>query len=324
MPGIPGNAYTLSVGKQTAKGTANTTGLYKKKVTGGGMDAGREFVQLEETDASRQQGASIAVGASVTGSPSYYLRPDEFGFAAYAALGATAMSGAGADKTHTATPASSTPYFTLIEAYNTSTLINQFKDSVCTGLHISGSAGGVIEYTEDWTSLSYLGGGADTALAVPTQQPIVYPEVTVTRGGAAPLTVEDFSIDIENGGDVLQGDGAMLPYDYVWGKLEVSGSMTMLFENDQDYRRFLTGSTSGTAFTTTIASQTLSINCVRSAILGVEFVFAGVVLSGYDISPDPGGDPIRASIEWYSNPQAAIADYISIKTKNQVATTYSA
>ena len=318
MAGVAGNLWTLGVGKQTVKGTANAVSTYKMKATGGGINPSRGTVVLSETDASRQQGASVVVESHVEGSPSHYLRPSSFGLISQAALGTLATSGAGADKTHTATPSNSPTYYTLIKAIST-TLVDQYKDCVCTGLSISGSAGGVITHTPSWYGLSATFGSADAAVAVETEAPLVYPQVTVTRGGAATGTVESFTVDIANNGGAQQGDGSISPYDYAWGKLDVSGTMTLLFENDQDYRRFFTGTTVGTQFTTTLTAQTLTIACVESAIRGMDIVMAGMVVNSYGLDPDPGGAPYKAAIGFYSQPQTAIADYIKLVTRNQVA-----
>ena len=318
MAGVAGNLWTLGIGKQTVKGTANAVSTFKLKATGGNVGPQIGTVQLSETDASRQQGATVKVEGHVEGAPSHYLRPSSFGLISLASLGSLATAGAAADKTHTATPANAPTYFTLIKAIST-TLVDQYKDCVCTGLSISGSAGGVITYTSSWYGLSATFGATDAAVAAETEAPLVYPQTTVTIGGSAPLTVESFTVDIANNGAAQMGDGSISPYDYAWGKLDVSGTMTLLFQNDQDYRRFFTGTTTGTQFTTTLASQSLTISMVETAIRGVDVVMAGMVTNSYGLEPDPGGDPYKAAVGFYSQPQTAIGDYIKLITRNQTA-----
>src|SRR3954454_13560829 len=126
MAGVAGNAATLAIGKQTAKGTAQTTPAFKLKFTGGDIAPARQIIQLAETDASRQAGASVVVGSSVTGTTNHYVRPTDFGLLAYAVMGANADSGTGPNYTHTATSSASAPYFTLYKAINSTTLVDQY------------------------------------------------------------------------------------------------------------------------------------------------------------------------------------------------------
>src|SRR3954449_11830594 len=93
MAGVAGNAATLAVGKQTAKGTPQTTPAFKLKFTGGDIAPARQIIQLAETDASRQARASVVVGSRGPRAPNHYLRPADFGMLAYAVMGANADSG---------------------------------------------------------------------------------------------------------------------------------------------------------------------------------------------------------------------------------------
>lgn len=320
MPAISGNEFTLAVGKQTAKGTPQITPLYKQKITGGDVSPTRDELELAETDASRQGGDTVIVGAHVEGSPTFYLRPDDFGLWAYAALGANADTGTGPNYTHTATPANSGPYLTIYKNVGAGILVDQYSDVRCTGLHAAGQAGGALTYTPDLYGLTTAFGATDPVLAVVTQAPLVYPQVTVTKGGSAPGTIESFSIDIVNGGQALQGDKQIQPYEYVWGQLGVSGTFTMLFESDADYRAFHTGSTSGTAWATTLFAESLTILAQANANLSVQFTLTSVAYTSYPVAGDPGGAPIRVAIGFRSRPSATIGNYITIVTKNTVAT----
>lgn len=320
MAGIGGNQWTLALAKQSAKGTINATPTYKLKATGGNIMPISDRIQLAETDASRQQGDTVVVGARVEGTPEHYLRPDDFGLIAYATLGANGDAGSSPNFTHTATPASSGPYFTLYKNVGAGALVDRYQDCRITTLTVNGAAGGVLTYAPTWYGLNTLFGTSDPTLTPVSQSPLVYPQVTVTRGGSSPGTVENFSLTINNNGEGLQGDGSIYPYDYVWGKLEVTGDMTLLFENDQDYRLFFAGATTGTGFSTTVASQSLTILAQVTSNLSVQFTMSGVAITSYDLAPDPGGSPYRAAVAFASLPQAAIANYLTITTKNTVAT----
>lgn len=315
MTGIAGNAVTLAIGKQAAKGTPQTTPAFKLRLTGGDVSPDTAIVQLAETDASRQAGSSVVVGSTVGGSTSHYLRPDEFGMIAYAALGANADSGS-TNFTHTATPAASAPYLTLFKAYNVTTLVDQYSDCRITSLGVSGAAGGVLTYSPTWAGLNFLLGATDPALAATTTAPLTYPQVTVTKGGAAPGTVESFDLTISNGGAFVTGDSGLVNPDYVFGQFSVSGTITLLFENDQDYRAFHTGSTTGTAPSTTIFSESLSIAATKDTNTSVTFTMAGVEYTAYPLAPDVSGAPLRVAMAFRTQRQAAIASNLTIVTKN--------
>lgn len=317
MPAVSGNVVTLAVGKQTAKGTPQATPTYKLKLTGGDIDPKRQIIQLAETDATRQQGKSVVVGASIDGSPEFYVRPDDFGLLGYAAMGAIATTGT-TDKTHTITPANSGIYLTIYKAIGSTILVDQYSDVRVTALRLRGSAGGVLTCSVELMGLNAVFGATDPVLAVVTQDPLVYPQVTVTKGGAAPGTIESFELNIVNNGVLLQGDKQLTPYEYVWGELEVFGTMTMLFESDSDYRKFHTGTAGGTAFSQDIFTETLSIKAAKSATLSIEAVMAGIAYTEYPVPPDPSGAPIRVAAGFRSQPQAAIADYLKLIVMNQV------
>lgn len=321
MAAISGNVVTLKVGKQTAKGTPQATPTLGLKLTGGDLVPARTTIQLAETDATRQQGQTVVVGAvGAQGSPSFYLRPDDFAFFAYMALGANADSGTTPNFTHTATPANSGPYFTAFKAIGSTILVDRYEDIRVTGLHVAGGQGGALTYTVDCYGLNATLGQTDPVLAVVTQTPLVYPQVTVTKGGSAPGTIESFNLDIVNGGSALQGDKQINPYEYVWGELAVSGTITMLFESDADWRAFHTGSTSGTTLSTTLYTQTMDILAQANANLSVRFTMSSVAYDSVTVPPDPGGAPIRSVLGFRSMPDPTIGNYISIVVKNQIAT----
>lgn len=318
MAGVAGNAATLAIGKQSGKGTPQTTPAYKLKFTGGDIAPARQIIQLAETDASRQAGASVVVGSSVTGTTNHYVRPTDFGMLAYAVMGANADSGA-TNFTHTATSSASAPYFTLYKAINSTSLVDQYVDCRAVSLNVSGSAGGALTCAVGWLGLSAVLGATDPVLAAVTESPLVYPQVTVSKGGSDPGTVDSFSIDINQNATMLPGDSGLSNYDIQFGQFAVSGTMSLLFQNDQDYRAFNTGSTSGTALSSTIFAEALTLTATVNANLSVSFVMTQVEYTSYPVGLDVSGAPIRVSMGFRAKPQTTIANTLSIVTKNQTA-----
>lgn len=319
MPSIPGNAVTVALGKQTAKGTPQTTPQYKLKLTGGGIDPVRDLLTLAETDATRQAGAQVVVGSHVEGTTEHYLRPTEFASIAYWALGANADSGS-TNYTHTATAASSGPYITMYDATNVSTLVNQYTDLRVNTLTVRGGAGQALTYSVAWTGLGATLGATDPVLAATTETPLVYPNVTCTKGGATPGTIDSFELTIDQNASYIQGDSGLAAVDSVWGIFAVSGSLSLLFTDDQNYRAFHTGSTSGTQLSTTVFNESLTILAQINANLSVSFVMTQVEYTAYPVPINVDGSPIRVAATFRAKPQAVIANTLSVITKNQTAT----
>src|SRR5438105_670244 len=149
MSGVSGDYYTLAIGKQTAKGTPQTTPAFKLKVTGGDIMPTRQVIQLNETDSTRQQGKSLVVGGAVEGAPEVYCRPDDFGLLAYAVLGTNVDSGTAPNYIHRSTMLNSgaTPYVTIYKAIGGSVLVDRYSDCRIHGLHLRGQAGQALTCT---------------------------------------------------------------------------------------------------------------------------------------------------------------------------------
>jgi hypothetical protein len=319
MPtGIQGNIATLAVGKQSAKGTPQTTPTYKLKLTGGDIVAATDTVELAETDASIQAGATVKTGFRVEGTPEHYLRPDDFGLIAYLLLGATGVSGAG-NFTHTATIAAAQPYATVFKAINTTTLVDRYSDCRPSQVVINGSNGGILTYAVTWGGLAALFGSTDPVLTPVSQAPLVWPQVTCTIGGAAPGTVQSFSLTINRNSQFVPGDIGMAQVDYVSGKVSVTGSMALMFENDQKYRAFHTGTVGGTAPTATVFSEALNLKAQVTADLSIAFDMALIEYTNVSVPINVDGSTIIQTLEFRSKPAAAIADFLEIITKNTVA-----
>jgi hypothetical protein len=319
MAGIPGNAVTLAVGKQTAKGTPQATPTYKLKLVGGDVNPRREILTLAETDASRQDGASVVVGSRVEGTTEHYLRPDDFGLIAYLAMGASADAGTTPNFTHTATSTAAAPYATLFKAINTTTLVDRYADCRISQLVCRGAAGGALTYAATWGGLAALLGQVDPVLAAVSQTPLVYPNVVCTLGGAAPGTVQSFEITITNNAVFVPGDTGLSQVDYVFGKFSVSGSLSLLFETDAKYRQFHTGTGGGTTPGSTIFAESLNIKAEVNANLSVAFDMANVEYTELNVPINVDGAPIVMAATFRTKPAAAIADNLEIITKNAVA-----
>jgi hypothetical protein len=320
MAGVAGNFYVLYIGRQTAKGVAQTTPQYGLKVTGGDINVDKTEVELQETDSTRQGGRTVVTAAKVGGSPDLYVRPDDFGLLAYGLLGVNADSGTNPNYIHTATMSSSAavPYFTIYKTIGGTVLVDQYVDCRITGCKIKGQAGQPITASWDIAGLTPTLGATSPVTVPVTQDPLVYPQCRVQIAGSAPGTVESWEIDMMNNPDVIQADNSLFPFDVALGRLQVSGTYTMLFQSDADYRTFFTGSPTGTVPSTALNTERLDINIVSSAFLGIDLTFQSVAVTAYPVSPDVAGKPLRVAVGWRAQPDATLANYVKVVTNNGI------
>jgi hypothetical protein len=316
----PGNALTLAVGKQSAKGTPQTTPTYKLRYTGGfGPDPAQTRITLAETDATRQQGDPIIVGHSVTGSSEHYVRPDEFGLLAYLSLGTLVTTGGGADKTHTISAATSgaVPYATLYKAQNVTAFVDRYVDCQINSVTVTGGAEQPLSMTTEWLGLSYTTGSTDPVLASVTTSPMVYPEVTVTKAAVATAVVQSFSLTWTNNRTLITGDTGTSAAEVAPGMFAVTGSLAIMFETDAERRLYLTGSGAGTTPATAVAAEALNILVQRTAVLSIAFDLDNVIPTAVTVPANTDGSPIIMGYEFQSKRDATLANVLEVIVKNQ-------
>lgn len=322
MAPTAGNAWVLSTGIQSAQGTPNTAGHMKQRYTGGGGPKGvRNMLTLAETDSARIASDPVVVGLRAEGDSEHYLRPDEFHRDAHLLLGQTSTTGS-TTYTHTATPTASgtAPFATLIRSLNTTTLVDQIVDCQISSMTIRGGAEQAITYTKNWFGQTPTFGATDTALTASSSVPYVYPEVTVTKNSVTTDIVQSFELTINQNRTGVVGDNGLAISAVVAGQLEVTGNLAILFQSDADWRAFQTGTTNGTTPGTVLFVQPLTILLSRDANTSVSLQLANVIATAYDPPMNTDGAPISVGLDFRSQRSATVANYITIVTKNQIAT----
>jgi hypothetical protein len=318
---VPGNALTLKAGKQVAKGTPQVTPQVALVYTGGfGPLPDWAAIQTAETDATRQEPDDIRVGFSVLGQGEHYIRPDEHHYLAHALLGSTVTTGT-TNKTHVATSTAdgSAPYYTLYRATAQTIEVTQMIDCQARQIQWTGGQGQALSTQVDWVGLSAALGASDPVLAASTQSVLVYPQVTGTWGGIHDGSMQSFQITASQGRSPWIGDTGVTAFDIVPGQLSVRGELVMLFQNDQEYRLFITGSTSGTAPSVTIPSKALSIIAAIDANTSVQWDIAAAQITGYTRPYNTDGAPLLATIQFKSKKSATLGNVLTVTTKNTIA-----
>lgn len=318
MAGHAGNFFTAAIGKQAAKGTPQTTPKFKLRVTGGVVVPQVQILDLPETDSSIQRSRSVKVGSQIGGALEGFIRSDEYAFLAYLHMGAVSTAGT-SPYTHTITAAAQLPYATIYNAFDTTALVSRMVDCRIAELSASGGAGQALAYGAAMLGLAGTEGETDPVLAVSTVEPLVYPNVTVTYAGATTDIVEAFTLRSVRAAQVIQGDTGMTASDSVTGRWAVDGTLRVLFETDAIWRNWLTDSPSGTTHSQALATEALNITATRSTSDEVSWDVDFAEIRNVTLVPDPSGNPLFYDIEWSAQPQATIANTLSIVAKNLVA-----
>lgn len=318
---VQGNTRVVYVAKQSAKGTAASTPVRKLRLTGNSLDPGRSIITLPETDSSSQAAQAEVVGAAPGGQFETWLRPNDCDLLLYGLMGATPSDSGSGNYTHTLNPATATPYLTIwdvVPGYSTT----KYVDCRVTQGTFSGQSGQGIQASWTVAGLTALVNQTEPTLpaAFSTDPAMTYPQVTVTRGGTHNGDVDAFSVTVNRNGQYFVGDNGLTAADYVNGLFEVSGSMTIAFQNAQEYSSFNTGATNGTALTTTIYNQALDLIIAIDSNTSVDFVSSGIEYRAFPIGMDTGGAPVTVAAAFATKPQATWSNNLSVVVKNQQAT----
>lgn len=321
--GWSGNVATWGFAKQTAKGAAATNPAIKTKFTGGNIKPNRVLGRFSETAASRDWGASYVSSAGVTGNPAAYLRPDDMASLALYALGANVDSGAG-PFVHTANPVDTdVPYITVFKMVAATSgvgaILEKFTDCKVDSLKVMGGSGQPLTYELGIVGITPTFLASNDVVAVTTQTPFIYDQVTVTKAGGAILTCDSFEFTIQNNLKVMMGNGAITPYDIFPGERQVSGSMAILYENTDNYRKFHYGGVAGTAVSRNVLTEALVITATQSASLLIANTFNSVRYNDVPVDPAASGDPIVSQMAWECEPNPG-GNICTIATTNSVTT----
>ncbi len=319
MAGQPGSFYSFAIGRQTVKGTPQTTPKFKLRLTGGVVVPDPQILDLPETDSSIQRSKAIKVGQLVGGAIEGFVRSDEIGFLAYGALGAEGVTGAG-PYVHTATAAAAAPYFTGYSAYASTALVDRYVDMRIPEFTIRGGAGQALGYTAAFMGITATHGETDPVLAASAVEPLVYPHVTVTFDSVTTDIVESFSVHSVKSAQAIQGDTGLVPSDIYLGRWAVDGTLRILFESDGIWRDWTTDSPTGTTASQAMETAPLTILASRSASDQVSMTMTAVEIRKVTLVPDPAGNPLFYDIEWSAQPQTTIANTLSIVSTNSTAT----
>lgn len=322
---IPANIEVLAFGIQADQATPAATPVIAIAIEDCQLDPGVQRAKQQESDQDAQQGNVAVMGAQPGGTFKKYLRPSEEDFFLYALLGKNVDGGTTPNFTHTANvdPSAplSSPYLTCWNIWP-GELCVQYTGMRLKSAHITSAPGGFIEVEYDTLAMAatYVDAGSIPVLpAFATELAHSWPELAVSLGGVHGGTANKLDLMIDRGTSPFQGDNGLGVLDVPNGLLAVSGSLEVAFVSDALERSANTGSPTGTALTSTVFSEALSIALTRTADLGVTLALAGAQIENFKTAFSADGKPAISSFDFDSLRQATISDAIQAIVKNALA-----
>jgi len=238
MPMEP-NIYGLWVGKQTAKGTENTTPSKRLAQVGGDFNIARDDGNENWSDLTKYGGNTDWINSLVgNGNPAVEATPTEMAYLLWLAHGAevvTAVTGPPAAQKHTFTPQLAQGHWcTFVKRIGTTVVQRQsFIDCLIGGFTIEGStANKAVRITPNVLSLDP--GkvvASDPAAALPTDKAFLYTEATgtFTIDSVVVQGQSQFTFTVNEDRSPVYGDDAV-PYDLAVGQPSVTIGVTVIFD----------------------------------------------------------------------------------------------
>jgi hypothetical protein len=320
---IPGNIEVLAFAIQTDKDTPAAAPKIAVALEDCQLDPNPTFITLAETDASALDGDDVVVGAGPGGTFKKYLRPSEEDFFSYCLLGKNTDTGVADPYTHVSQldPASpfNSPYLTVWDIWPGVATVKYVGARIAQGAY-SGQAGAAWEAEYTLVALQALLGEAEpdlTGLFI-DELPFTWPEVSLSLGGVHGGVVNVASLTVARNTKAFPGDNGLVSLDIPNGLAVVSGSMEVAFEDDALLRAANTGSTVGTALTTTVFSEAITIDMVRGANRETKFELASAQIKNFKAAVKTNADPATATFDFKSKRSTTLSDVIKTTVKNGV------
>ena len=328
MAGLKGNIAWLLAQAQSAKGTPATisaTKAQKMPLSGGNIGPTRTTERLSETDASRDAGLSYVQQTGVEGSPEFYVRDKPAPFWLWAGLAFHRHRWH--DQLHAHDHAGQqppVPDHVAQRRRHALRALRGLQGRLAVGL---GRRGFAAHHARRASRACRPRVCSSPRMTEPSfrsrrHRLQLQPRGRHSRRRATAL-VSSFEMTIENNVSTQQTDDS-IPYDVVEGLREVSLGFDLIFESLDEYNKFHYGGAAGTAIRPRTSSPRRPCSPSRSGINNeIAFNLPSIAYEEFPIEPDPGGDPIVASVRAVG--QRSGSPIVTATVKNQTAgTAYAA
>lgn len=250
MPILEPNYYALWAGKQTAKGTPNTTPSRRFIQVAGDFSVARDDGEENYSDLTKYGARTDWVNSLTgTGEPAIEATPTELAWLLWAFHGAETVTqdpaapAAATSQRHRFTPSTGLGHYLTAFMRVGSTVIrrHQFNDCLVTRIAIeSSSANKATRVTPRILSLDPAAIYAtDPTKALPTERPFLFTDASVNAGAASDgsITIDGtvyrgvstFGLTIDDAWEPVFGDDTR-PYDFVQGQPSVGVNATLYFD----------------------------------------------------------------------------------------------
>lgn len=321
-----GNDKLLLVKKQVDKDTPITdfSAAIALRVYEFTKDPVRTIAPLNETDKSVQQSASHVTAITPSLSWGMYGRASELDLLAEGLLGDNVDGASGGETRHTATPDQEQPYYSIME-------YNPYGSTVYDGCKFAAATFQCVDTGDTTlavTGIQVLSLGFTAHVTPPTlpdpvdELPFIFAEAKIKYAGSHAGTTSQFSWTVNRNSIRAQGDGGFRGLAIVAGKLQNDGQFTRYVADDSYERAVDTGSKTGTVPTADIYTETASVLFDRPADgLGWLITSQKVAYETHQVAIDPAnGNPYQEVLGFRTQPEAVLADNVSIVTVNGKAT----
>lgn len=225
------------IGKEATVGTeVDPTVFYKIDEYGpkAGVDHNRpETVGGSATVSGRARAMLLLGKKNIGANVKSMLWAEGFGHLLMAALGTLSTAGAGDPYTHTFTGESTgLPKSYTMEgnvAGGTPTIFH-LAGARCNKLELACAVGGVATWNADFIGMSDVA-HAVTAATYPVIDPITWPNISYSLGGAADLDIEAWSLSIENNLEAHYAAASNSPAGNIAGRRVITGKFTRAYDD---------------------------------------------------------------------------------------------
>lgn len=249
MAAVQQRLAQLGLAKQSAKGTAASAPTYGVGLTGGKVyDVELEESELDTTWDNRVLAGYDRISGIPMVDPGLVAMPKSVGLLLLLGMGGYSVTGAG-PFTHVFTVADTLPYATLWGRYGTSDSA-KVTDAKLDSLEFEWDKSGAVKI-----KTKFMGCGFDPSVAFPTLGAAAETVSSgVMRGNGGTFTVDGSasrvtggSIKIENALEAIVASNSVTPDDVFEARTAIEVSLKVKPSDLLQWRKWLTGSTSGTA-----------------------------------------------------------------------------
>lgn len=291
----------LSLAKQTAKGAAAATGTYQIGVSGGNVvQAEVSEDALDATWSTRLIEAFDRTGVTPMAEFDFVAMPKSLGLFLYGACGSLVTTGAG-PYTHTFTPGTALPYFTLFALRATSSGTSYYKITDCAvdELELSWDQVGAVKAKAKVLGLDLTFPGSPYTPGTDER-----PNAGLLKGhggtfqiDGANAVIKSGSIKFSNSVEPVFGSAAVQPVDVFPASHQVDVSLSVIPDDYLLWRKRLTGTTGGSTAQAIVQYGTAQTKFILDANTDLDITLNRLKFATDSPDSDPSGGPVEVALE---------------------------